>query len=335
MSREDYDDMVSNNSHRGRESTRRTILLVAFFIIVSLMVIVVYLIMNPSESIEISKKVETGESEEKEKSVSLFNFQIQSEERDEKSLSQIETENILSESKATSFVEASTPEKTLPQSDSVSIDSEATIYGEDETRNEEVVTQFEKANTEEDIAVFEEREKLDSISDESDFSPINTEVDNSLPPQEDAIEETNTLFDTPVEIILNSEVDKTTAKEEDFGEINADVSIEDDQNLNPLFDMNKDDVITGGEIREDNGVFILSGKNGSSVRALLDGQVTELGKDDKGKYVIVSSAEGWSIKYSGFERIVVKNKVHLSSGTVIGSIGSSSPSITLEYIPAN
>ncbi len=335
MSREDYDDMVSNNSHRGRESTRRTILGVAFFIIISLIVIVVYLIMNPSQSIEISKKVETGGSAEKEKSVSLFNFQIQSEEDDNLSLSQIETKNTLSESKATSFIEASTLEKTEPQVDSVSINSITNINGEDATINEEVVTQFEKADTEEEnIALFEERERLDSISNESDFSPINTEVDNGLPQKEDAIEETNTQFYTTVEEIA-AVTNTIRVEEEASQEINVDAPIEDDQLSNPLFSLNKDDVITNGEIREDNGVFILTGKNGSSVRALFEGLVTELGKDDKGKYVIISSAEGWSIKYSGFERIVVKNKVYLSSGTVIGSIGSSSQSITLEYIPAN
>ena len=72
--------------------------------------------------------------------------------------------------------------------------------------------------------------------------------------------------------------------------------------------------------------LVISGRNGSAVKSVSNGTVVDAGRENGRKYVVVLDSEGNAIKYSGFERVMVKVKTRVKEGTVLGSIGSSSDS---------
>ena len=79
-------------------------------------------------------------------------------------------------------------------------------------------------------------------------------------------------------------------------------------------------------------VFIKS-SSGSPVKSIIDGTVTKLGRENGQKYVVVTDSDGNSYIYSGFERVIVKKNSRIKEGSILGSTGSSSNTITVGFIP--
>ena len=78
-------------------------------------------------------------------------------------------------------------------------------------------------------------------------------------------------------------------------------------------------------------VFIKS-SSGSPVKSIIDGTVTKLGRENGQKYVVVTDSDGNSYIYSGFERVIVKKNSRIKEGSILGSTGSSSNTITVGFI---
>ncbi len=95
---------------------------------------------------------------------------------------------------------------------------------------------------------------------------------------------------------------------------------------NLLFRVDPDSVVSGGEAHFEDGVLVIKGKNGSAVRAVCAGTVTKTGRDNGLKYVVVTDDEGVGIRYTGFERVLVKTESRVKDSSVLGSIGSSTAS---------
>lgn len=85
-------------------------------------------------------------------------------------------------------------------------------------------------------------------------------------------------------------------------------------------------VVTGGEAHFEDGVLVIKGKNGSAVKAVSAGTVTKTGRDNGLKYVVVTDDDGVAIRYTGFERVLVKLESRVKNSAVLGSIGSSTSS---------
>ena len=69
------------------------------------------------------------------------------------------------------------------------------------------------------------------------------------------------------------------------------------------------------------------------VKSIIDGTVTKLGRENGQKYVVVTDSDGDSYIYSGFERVIVKKNSRIKEGSILGSTGSSSNTITVGFIP--
>lgn len=347
MSRADYDDMVSSNNKRGQKSTRATVLGVAFFIIVALIVIVLYLILNPGEKIEIREKSSNEAAEEEETRPQLFNFQNRSGEKSpvsnelpESDIStpkdiDIHTEDfVIDESTVVDTTVVSSPliEK---EEISQSFEEDIPLYAEEADVSSEAA-EAPVLDLMAQESVVKEEELPDVVEDIPESFSDTEEIPSSHEVISEEVQEEETV---PAEtlssdVVMDAEVTPYTPVDSESSTVEADVSEDEGDVFNPLSVIEADDIITSSVMNEEDGRLTLTGKNGSAVRAGIVGRVSASGKDEDGKYVIVTSPEGWSMKYSGFERVVVRKKTKVTSDTVLGSIGSSSSSITITYVPA-
>ena len=103
------------------------------------------------------------------------------------------------------------------------------------------------------------------------------------------------------------------------------------ENANPLLIMDPDEVISSSKSYFEGENLVVTGKNGSAVRALCDGSIIKIGKNNGYKFVKLEDREGNIYTYSGFERIVCKSGTRVKKGAVLGSIGSAASKITIEY----
>ena len=78
---------------------------------------------------------------------------------------------------------------------------------------------------------------------------------------------------------------------------------------------------------------VITSSSGSPVKSIIDGTVTKLGRENGQKYVVVTDSDGNSYIYSGFERVIVKKNSRIKEGSILGSTGSSSNTITVGFIP--
>ena len=78
---------------------------------------------------------------------------------------------------------------------------------------------------------------------------------------------------------------------------------------------------------------VITSPSGSPIKSIIDGTVTKLGRENGQKYVVVTDSDGDSYIYSGFERVIVKKNSRIKEGSILGSTGSSSNTITVGFIP--
>lgn len=351
MGLRDYDD-YNNDDVRGRRGTRKTAVVIAFGILIALIILVVYLIANPDKKVEIAEKKtsESIKSEEKVDSASqsgktekLFNFTTQSSltesteeikesdvtvdapshssspvvEVPESEIVEVEVppeETAVPEENETPVVDESVYEET-PSYEETPLDDETSgieIIPQEEVTVEEESTTEEKTMPEEDISLEEEVPALEEITVEEEDAP----VDNAVIEEQVDVEEVLPVLTEPV------------IETEDSAEVEKEV-------YNPFEGVDSSTVVKSSEGVITDGRLIIRGKSGSAVYSLFSGEVVETGRENGLKYVVVRSSDGRSIKYTGFERVNVKNLSIVKESSLLGSIGSSaSNTIILEYIDA-
>lgn len=325
MSRPSYDDMVTDNSKRGKKATRATVLGVMLVLLVVLIILVVYLIANPGKPLDItdsgaavgnsgSTALTVENTAVKEEKKPLFNFSSYVEETiPGDNTPVVETSSPVIEIPPVEKTEEAVDEpfydfeidyvpetvkETIPEEDSYPIVGEETpISGTEETTD---------GTLREDMPRVEE-----TAPEESEAAP-----EEIIHPEEEKIpDEVEEIASSGTVETVEERV--TPAEEEDF-----------------LLSIDPSLVVSGGTSVIENGELVITGESGSAVRALLDGTVTAAGKENGLKYIMIECADGSIIKYSGFERVVVTASSRIRSGTLLGSIGlSSSSKITLSYIP--
>ncbi len=437
MGRYDYDDMPAKNNSRGTKGNRRTALATVFFILVALIVLVIYLIVNPQESVEVraenrkttaapaattAEEAETADKprliplapqeeiilEVTEKTEIAGNAETPApqETREENTPveetalsleaetnlhnaeeSVFEEEAVFHDSpvEETSVVEEEiiqspiTEEATETKDEAPVVEEE--IIVEEVTSEEDTKTEERNPVVEEEIVVEEITPEEETISTEEksveddapvieeeiiieEIIPTSTEeetvTEDEVPVIEEIIpgEETMTEEETPVveeEIIVEEipAVEETTSSEE-VRETEYEIPVVEEvsQNEEPLSAetaeetekapeeapafVTEDSILRavdsasvvsgGGEAHFEDGVLVIKGKNGSAVKAVSAGTVTKTGRDNGLKYVVVTDDDGVAIRYTGFERVLVKLESRVKSSAVLGSIGSSTSS---------
>ncbi len=352
MGLRDYDD-YNNDDRRGRRGTRKTAVVIAFGILIALIILVVYLIANPDNKIEIAEK-KTSESIKSEdkvdsssqsgKSEKLFNFTTQSSPLTE-SAEEIKESDVTVDTPSDSSsivveepeseiveVEVSLEETAGPEENETPV-VEGNVYEEtplvEETSEIEIIPQkedyveeestiVEKTMPEEDISLEEEVLALEEITIKEEDAP----VDNPVVEENIEEEEVLPVVTEPVDVIED--------------EIVADdVLIIEEEVYNPFEGVDSSSVVKSSEGVISDGRLIIRGKSGSAVYSLFSGEVVETGRENGLKYVVIRGYDGRGIKYTGFERVNVKNLSIVKESSLLGSIGSStSNTIILEYIDA-
>ncbi len=318
MSRPSYDDMVTDNSKRGKKATRATVLGVMLVLLVVLIILVVYLIANPGKPLDITEPAVAVDNSGttaltventavKEEKKTLFNF--------------------------SSYVEETTPDDNTPLVETSSPVTEITTVEKTEDTADEPVYDFEVDYVPETMKeTIPEEDSHPIVVEETPITVAEETTDGTLsediPPVEETAPEES---EAAPEEIIHPEEEITSPGTVETEEENVTPAEEEDF----LLSVDSSLVVSGGTGVIENGKLVITGESGSAVRALLDGTVTAAGKENGLKYIMIECADGSIIKYSGFERVVVTASSRIRSGAVLGSIGlSSSSKITLSYIPA-
>ena len=365
MGRYDYDDMPTRNTKRGRKGNKTTFLFTVFFILVALIIIVVYLILNPEKKINIktnsTSSVESSSDKNTDNplldnsiSKNTSNPLIDYKDSDDNSensnilLSQSEEEKVDDNSSETS---AKPIEKTeannLAQVEEEPAVEEPVV--EEPIVDESVVEQpvaeepiVEEPVVEEPIVeepVVEEPVVEEPVVEE----PVVEEPVVEEPVAEEPVSGLVKVYDGES---LTSDKTMSDSIKVDSSVVNNDQSnqygfttlplLDEEksvvvENANPLLIMDPDEVISSSNSYFEGENLVVTGKNGSAVRALCDGSIIKIGKNNGYKFVKLEDREGNIYTYSGFERIVCKSGTRVKKGAVLGSIGSAASKITIEY----
>ena len=179
------------------------------------------------------------------------------------------------------------------------------------------------------------------VNNEEENAIINDEV--SLPKEETSVVEEEDIVDqiTPI-------VDSNLPLDDNSNTINDDYSFttlpllteersvvveEENKAQSPLESIDSSLIVPySSSVFDGEKVFIKS-SSGSPVKSIIDGTVTKLGRENGQKYVVVTDSDGNSYIYSGFERVIVKKNSRIKEGSILGSTGSSSNTITVGFIP--
>ena len=179
------------------------------------------------------------------------------------------------------------------------------------------------------------------VNNEEENAIINDEV--SLPKEETSVVEEEDIVDqiTPI-------VDSNLPLDDNSNIINDDYSFttlpllteersvvveEENKAQSPLESIDSSLIVPySSSVFDGEKVFIKS-SSGSPVKSIIDGTVTKLGRENGQKYVVVTDSDGNSYIYSGFERVIVKKNSRIKEGSILGSTGSSSNTITVGFIP--
>ena len=200
-----------------------------------------------------------------------------------------------------------------------------------------VIPTEEAAQAEEEVSIPEETvvpvveenaapadEKTENIAEDTSF-----EENAAVSAEDTSGMEASSVIEA--DVIKNDEVVETSEEvriEEET--VSPEEITEEPTALNPVLLIDAEDVVGASSSRVEGDSLVISGKNGSAVKAAAQGTVIEAGRENGRKYVIVLDGDGEAVKYSGFERVTVKVKAKVKKGSVLGSIGSSSDStITL------
>ncbi len=419
MGRYDYDDMPAKNNSRGGKGNRRTALATVFFILVALIVLVIYLIVNPQESVDVTAKerkttavsadTPTKETEDSEKprlitlAPEAGNTSAVTEETEitgntetpasgetelpaeEETIAPERGESVIEEAVSLRDNIADEPvidEEIVPGEETTfteekPVEDEAPVIEEEviveEITSEEKIPLTEKeTETEDETPVIEEEIVVEEIIPEEEIIPTDEETAEDEVPvieEEIVIEEITPAEETiptdeklaedeaPVneeEIIVEeiTPVEETTSAEEVTVKEDKTPAIEEGhQKKEPLLEPTAEEiektqeevpasvaedsilravepasVVSGGEAHFEDGVLVIKGKNGSAVKAVRAGTVTKTGRDNGLKYIVVTDDDGAGIRYTGFERVLVKLESRVKSSAVLGSIGSTTSS---------
>ncbi len=345
MGLRDYDD-YNNDDRRGRRGTRKTAVVIAFGILIALIILVVYLIANPDNKIEIAEK-KTSESIKSEdkvdsssqsgKSEKLFNFTTQSSPLTESAEEIKESDVTVDTPSDSSSIVVEEPESEIV---------EVEVSLEETAGPEENETPVVEGNVYEETPLVEETSEIEIIPQKEDYVEEESTIVEKTMPEEDisleeevlALEGIAFIKETPVD---NPVVEENIEEEEVLPVVTEPVvETEDSADIekevyNPFEGVDSSSVVKSSEGVINDGRLIIRGKSGSAVYSLFSGEVVETGRENGLKYVVVRSSDGRSIKYTGFERVNVKNLSIVKESSLLGSIGSStSNTIILEYIYA-
>ncbi len=253
-------------------------------------------------------------------------------------------ETAVPEENETPVVDESVYEET-PSYEETPLDDETSgieIIPQEEVTVEEESTTEEKTKPEEDISLEEEVPALEEITVDEEDAPVDNAVVEEQIKEEEVLpvleEITAEEEDAPVDnAVIEEQVDveevlpvltEPVIETEDSAEVEKEV-------YNPFEGVDSSTVVKSSEGVITDGRLIIRGKSGSAVYSLFSGEVVETGRENGLKYVVVRSSDGRSIKYTGFERVNVKNLSIVKESSLLGSIGSSaSNTIILEYIDA-
>lgn len=214
------------------------------------------------------------------------------------------------------IIEEITPEEDTPSTEEVTIEEEEIPVVEEEIIVEEITPEEETTPTDEKPAedetpVIEEEIIIEEITPEEETIPTDEKPAEDEPP---AIEEVSQIKE-PLSTATAEENQKAA---EEVPAHRAEESI--------LSAVDPQSVVTGGEAHFEDGVLVIKGKSGSAVKAVSAGTVTKTGRDNGLKYVVVTDDGGVAIRYTGFERVLVKLESRVKNSAVLGSIGSSTSS---------
>lgn len=179
------------------------------------------------------------------------------------------------------------------------------------------------------------------VNNEEENAIINDEV--SLPKEETSVVEEEDIVDqiTPI-------VDSNLPLDDNSNTINDDYSFttlpllteersivveEENKAQSPLESIDSSLIVPSSSSVFDGEKVVITSSSGSPVKSIIDGTVTKLGRENGQKYVVVTDSDGNSYIYSGFERVIVKKNSRIKEGSILGSTGSSSNTITVGFIP--
>lgn len=179
------------------------------------------------------------------------------------------------------------------------------------------------------------------VNNEEENAIINDEV--SLPKEETSVVEEEDIVDqiTPI-------VDSNLPLDDNSNIINDDYSFttlpllteersvvveEENKAQSPLESIDSSLIVPSSSSVFDGEKVVITSSSGSPVKSIIDGTVTKLGRENGQKYVVVTDSDGNSYIYSGFERVIVKKNSRIKEGSILGSTGSSSNTITVGFIP--
>ncbi len=179
------------------------------------------------------------------------------------------------------------------------------------------------------------------VNNEEENAIINDEV--SLPKEETSVVEEEDIVDqiTPI-------VDSNLPLDDNSNIINDDYSFttlpllteersvvveEENKAQSPLESIDSSLIVPSSSSVFDGEKVFITSSSGSPVKSIIDGTVTKLGRENGQKYVVVTDSDGNSYIYSGFERVIVKKNSRIKEGSILGSTGSSSNTITVGFIP--
>ena len=177
-------------------------------------------------------------------------------------------------------------------------------------------------------------------NNEEENAIINDEV--SLPKEETSVVEEEDIVDqiTPI-------VDSNLPLDDNSNTINDDYSFttlpllteersvvveKENKAQSPLESIDSSLIVPSSSSVFDGEKVVITSSSGSPVKSIIDGTVTKLGRENGQKYVVVTDSDGNSYIYSGFERVIVKKNSRIKEGSILGSTGSSSNTITVGFI---
>ena len=178
-------------------------------------------------------------------------------------------------------------------------------------------------------------------NNEEENAIINDEV--SLPKEETSVVEEEDIVAqiTPI-------VDSNLPLDDNSNTINDDYSFttlpllteersvvveEENKAQSPLESIDSSLIVPSSSSLFDGEKVVITSPSGSPIKSIIDGTVTKLGRENGQKYVVVTDSDGDSYIYSGFERVIVKKNSRIKEGSILGSTGSSSNTITVGFIP--
>ena len=179
------------------------------------------------------------------------------------------------------------------------------------------------------------------VNNEEENAIINDEVslrkeETSVVEEEDIVNQITPIVDSNLPLddnsnIINDDYSFTTLPL--LTEERSVVVEEENKAQSPLESIDSSLIVPSSSSVFDGEKVFITSSSGCPVKSIIDGTVTKLGRENGQKYVVVTDSDGNSYIYSGFERVIVKKNSRIKEGSILGSTGSSSNTITVGFIP--